>query len=106
MKQKQISTGLCDSRGNEIFIGDHLKIPTTINKYLHGDWAIYKVKQKGIIPIVGYIESEKGQVIPKGMMSCFLTDYYDRKLLLEISEILRLRPDINFICLKDWFAGT
>lgn len=87
-----IKTGLCDSTGREICIGDKVKIECDMNKELHGEYSIYRIEQKGIIPFLIYEKSQNGQIAPDGYMGCLLTDYYDSKLLFTVCDISRLTP--------------
>ena len=54
------ATGLCDSDGNMLFVGDRIRMVVTANKGLHGEWAEYEIEMRGIVPVIFYKWSEKG----------------------------------------------
>ena len=85
-------TGVSDSKGQPINIGNQIKQPTDINEDVHGSWVIYDVIAKGMIPFVKYSHSETGQPIPKGMGEMPLADFYDRKELCNTADINTLTP--------------
>ncbi len=92
MVDKKIDTGLCDSVGEAIHVGDLIKMIVTGNSDLHGEWAYYEVKQKGLTPILSYIKSDKGQIVPKGYLSMVLCDNYNMKNFLMCNDIGMLNP--------------
>tara|TARA_R110002094_G_scaffold129758_1_gene123510 strand:+ start:107 stop:442 length:336 start_codon:yes stop_codon:yes gene_type:complete len=85
-------TGLRDSNGAPIFVGDRLKTSVTCNEEKYGQWAMYRVVQRGIVPVLVYVESEKGQVLPQGMAGGVLSDQYDLKALMTCDSGDDLRP--------------
>lgn len=87
-----ISTGLKDSKGNMIHVGALIKKPCEINEEFHGAWAIYRVKLQGIVPILSYVRSEKGQQLPEGYLACVLSDEYDRKNFVFACDPSSLSP--------------
>lgn len=96
----KISTGLCDSDGKEIFVGDKI-IRTKINNEMHGDYVIYEVKQQGATPILTYFISEEGQVLPVGYTACILANEYDHKMFVFATDSLRLRPDSELLVMEE-----
>lgn len=78
----RIETGLIDSNGKVICIGDRVRVDVTCNTQLHGTWAIYEVKLRGIVPIISYVTSKKGDVLPLGYLACPLSDKYDQDMFL------------------------
>lgn len=99
-KKVKVSTGLCDSNGEEIFVGDLLKKPTSCNEDLHGSYALYEVKQQGLTPIISYVESETGEQLPRGYLAAPLSDEYDRKMFCFSKKPMNLRPDENVTIFK------
>jgi len=97
----KIETGLCDSNGDQIKIGDKLKQPVTINDGLHGKWAVYEVKQRGMTPIISYLYSEKGEILPAGYLASPLCDLYDGKMFCFARDVMTLRPSEDLIILKN-----
>ena len=85
-------TGLFDSDGRGILIGSIVRTQTTINTEFHGDWADYKVIQRGMTPVVSYLRSEKGEMLPEGYLSRALHTYYDAKLFLFSTKLDNIRP--------------
>ncbi|WP_158664777.1 YopX family protein [Bacillus mycoides] len=69
-------TGLKDSKGNEIYEGDILKVPS-INDHVHGNYSYKEVIYRNGTWIAQYIKSEKGQVVPRGYIAGHLIDCYD-----------------------------
>ena len=89
---ERIDTGLRDSDGANIYIGSKLRSKVTCNTEMHGEWAYYDVVQRGIIPVMRYTHSERGEVLPVGYLSCCLSDMYDGKMLMFAKNIGDLRP--------------
>ena len=85
-------TGLCDSNGKMICIGDKVRTVVTCNNEFHGEWAIYEVMQRGIVPVLMYVTSEKGDVLPRGYTGCALSDKYSQKLFLWASDLGSVTP--------------
>jgi hypothetical protein len=75
-----------------IRVGDLLRKPTECNEDFHGAWSIYRVKLRGIVPIIAYVESEKGKLLPEGYLAAPLSGEYDQKLFLFASDVSKLRP--------------
>jgi len=86
------ATGLYDSNGRAIHIGDKVKTEVTGNKDYHGEWAIYEVAVRGMVPVLMYVTSEKGDRFPKGYTGCALSDKYDAKRFLWGSDLVDVRP--------------
>ncbi len=85
-------TGLRDSNGAPIHIGDFVKKPVDCNHEVHGEWAIYEVRTQGVVPILSYVRSEKGQVLPEGYTGSVLSDEYDGKMFVFATDSTVLRP--------------
>lgn len=102
MLERGFPTGLCDSMGTEIKVGDKVKINVDCNVDLHGEWAIYEIKLRGIVPVISYLVSEKGQILPVGYTGRPLSDLYDQKIFLWVDDLKRLRPvDEDVVIVKD-----
>ncbi|MEZ6068293.1 MAG: hypothetical protein R3B90_21845 [Planctomycetaceae bacterium] len=85
-------TGLFDDHGRPICVGAFVKKPVTCNTDLHGEWAVYQVVLRGIVPILSYMRSQTGRKLPVGYIAAPLSDEYDQKLLLFVSDMKDLRP--------------
>lgn len=94
------STGLCDSHGVELYVGDIVRKPVDANTEVHGDWALYRIVQQGLTPLLLYVRSEKGQVLPEGYTGCVLADLYNPKMFCFATDPLSLRP-VDDIFLED-----
>lgn len=95
-----LPTGLSDALGNEIHVGDILRKPVTANEDVHGDWALYRVKQQGIVPVLSYVRSEKGAILPEGILASPLSDEYDRKLFVFARAVRSIRPLAHIVVLS------
>jgi len=94
-------TGLCDTNGRMICIGDRVRLPVTYNKEVHGEWAIYEVALRATIPILLYLRSEKGEVLPGGYMATRLSDSYHSKMFLFATDITKLRPMDDLVVVEE-----
>jgi hypothetical protein len=97
----KVSTGLCDSEGTEMFVGDMVKVPVTCNEDFHGSYSIYEIKQQGLTPVFSYVRSEKGEMLPKGYAGAVLAEWYDTKMFLMAEDSLALRPTDDFVVVKE-----
>lgn len=79
-----LPTGLPDKHGEELWQGDIVKMPVTVNQEFHGDYALYEIIRVHGQWIISYLRSEKGALLPRGYLRAFLlTEYdYDTKLFL------------------------
>ena len=100
MSEKQC-TRLCDSNGNVLYSGDKIKRPTNCNQEVHGDWTVCEIVLQGSVPVLSYLYSEKGKILPEGTTRSFLSDEYDQKLLLWATDISKLRPTNTLVRLSD-----
>jgi len=89
--------GLCDSAGNQFKVGSIVRANTDINKNMHGNWVDYEITLQGITPIMSYLRSEKGEVLPKGYTACCLSDFYDMKMFVFAKDSMSLRPNDNLL---------
>ena len=85
--------GLCDSGGTEFKVGSVVRRRAEINKEVHGDWVDYEITLQGTTPLMAYLRSEKGEVLPKGYTACCLSDVYDMKMFVFAKDSMSLRPD-------------
>jgi hypothetical protein len=97
-------TGLCDSSGQAIRVGDLIKKPVDCNEEFHGSWAIYEVRLQGITPLIVYIRSEKGILLPEGYLAAPLADEYDQKMFCFAKDSTKLNPidDIKVISREEF----
>lgn len=86
-------TGLRDSSGRMICVGDKVRTVVTCNTDFHGEWAIYEVSVRGMIPVLMYVTSEKGDKLPRGYTGCPLSDKYDAKMFLWANNLDDVQPD-------------
>lgn len=93
----RVETGLCDDNGKMICVGDRVRKMVDNNTEFHGDWAIYEVRLRGIVPILSYVISERGQKLQVGYVASPLSDEYDRKLFLFASDLSDLRPKESLV---------
>lgn len=89
---KRQETGLSDSHGVMICVGDFVQIEVTCNTDFHGRWAIYEVCLRGMTPVLAYSTSEKGDQLPKGYTGCVLADKYDLKMFMWALDLSDIRP--------------
>ncbi|QDT26823.1 hypothetical protein Enr10x_21330 [Gimesia panareensis] len=85
-------TGLCDINGKHIHVGDLVKLNTVFNPEVHGDYSIYRIEMRGMVPVMIYQRSQKGQALPKGYNGTLLSSYYDLKMLLFATHLSDVRP--------------
>lgn len=95
-----MSTGLMDSHGVEIFIGDQIKKPVDCNQDVHGQWVIFKVIQRGLTPVLIYERSASGYVMPKGMSGGPLCDEYEVEEFCLAEELHSIRPACDLMVLS------
>lgn len=88
----KLSTGLCDSKGTEIFVGDYVIRNVRINHDVHGQCCLFRIEQRGLTPVLSYVESQTGQKLPEGYTASVLCDAYDQKMFLFCLESRDLRP--------------
>src|ERR1035437_5576560 len=85
-------TGLRDSNGVTIHVGDYVQRQVTGNVEIHGEWTIQLVETRGIVPILSYVKSEKGPILPEGYTAGLLSHLYDQDMLVFINDVTTLRP--------------
>lgn len=90
--------GLCDSNGIEFRVGSIVR-GSPVND-IHGSWVEYEVLLMGVIPLLIYIRSEKGQVLPKGYSGCPLSNFYDIESFMHSENSTNLRPDEDLFIQK------
>lgn len=89
--------GICDSKGIEFRVGSIVRRNTEINFEVHGNWVDYRVILQGTTPLLSYLKSEKGQVLPIGYTACCLCNEYDYKMFVFATDLKTLRPDSELI---------
>lgn len=94
---KGTAVGVCDSNGAPICIGDTLRRDIHDND-MHGDWVEYTVELRGLTPVLFYLRSQKGQVLPVGYTGGILANDYDNKMFLWSDALCMLEPsDTNLV---------
>lgn len=92
MKSDLQRTGLCDSKGKEICVGDIVRHHTTFNVDVHGKWVDYQVKLRGLTPVLMYHRSQLGAILPVAYTGQALHQFYDAKMFLFHTDLSALRP--------------
>jgi hypothetical protein len=77
--------GLCDSNGVEFKSGSVVR-SGTCNEDFHGCWVDYEIKLQGTTPLMVYLRSEKGILLP---------NFYDVEMFVFAKDSMSLRPDEN-----------
>ena len=93
-------TGLRDSEGVMIHVGQTVRQKGTCNTDMHGNWALYKIITRGMVPVMSYLYSENGDVLPEGYLACLLSDKYDRKIFLFATDLDNMRPIEDLIIVE------
>ena len=94
-------TGLYDSNGREIKIGDLVQKPVTCGTRLHGEWSRMRVACQGVVPILLYEISQTGAQLPFGYLACPLSGEYDVKTLLWAKDLSRVLPEESLVVVDD-----
>lgn len=89
---KGTPTGLYDTAGNHILVGSVVKRRSSSPEY-HGEWVYHEVKLQGLTPILSYLKSDKGQVIPKGHSVGILAHSYDHQSFVFADDLSGLKPE-------------
>ena len=93
--------GLCDSSGLELKLGSVVRRKSEINKEMHGEWVDYEVTLQGTVPLLTYLRSQKGDVLPKGYTASCLSDFYNLKMFVFSKKSLNLRPEEDFFIIDE-----
>jgi len=95
------ATGFQDERGSDIRIGDVLRRYVEAGTEIepgHGTWMDFRVVARGVVPVLVYLKSEKGQVVAAGSLRMLLSeDFEQRMLLFTGEESLRVSSDMRGI---------
>lgn len=92
---------LYDSGGTLIKLNDYIKLevmPFVDDQ--HGEFSYYKVKLSHGIPIISYVCSDKGYILPPGYTGRILSDLYDPKSII-FGGCKKPQPDIDEIFVID-----
>lgn len=84
----KINTGLRDSGGDSIHIGDVLRIDVASPVY--GDWLAFRVEARGMTP-VGVCVAAANASISEGSLSFCLADLYPEQQFFH-GDLSELRP--------------
>lgn len=87
-------TGLHDSNGRMIHVGEEVRMTIIggADFVFHGNWIIFRIDTRGMIPVLRYQRSENGQLLPHGFIESLLTDHYKGPLLQLATKLDALRP--------------
>jgi hypothetical protein len=96
-----VVTGLCDSHGTPIVIGDLVRKNTDCNQDLHGEWTDYRVSLRGMVPVLLYVRSQKGQILPGGYTGKPLSECYDPKNFMFVIDVGSLRPREALVIIQE-----
>lgn len=99
-------TGLRDSNGKMICIGDLVRIETECNEEFHGKWTVFEVVLRGAVPALLYVESETGKKLPRGYIGCPLSDKYSQKMLLWATDLGDLKPESDMFVVDEVPNGS
>lgn len=97
--------GLCDSNGVEFKSGSIVR-GVTVNEDVHGSWVDYEIVLQGTTPVMIYLKSEKGEVLPKGYTGCPLSNFYDVEVFVFSKNPMSLRPDEDLFIQNDTVNGV
>ena len=97
---------LCDSEQVEFRVGDKVRHFDSINKDMHGEWVDYEVKMQGSVPILLYLQSESGRVLPKGGTGGPLSNIYDSKEFIFAKHPVTLLPDERWVIQRNNIQDT
>lgn len=88
--------GLCDTNGVEFRVGCIVR-SECINQDIHGTWVDYEITLQGVIPILSYLRSEKGEILKVGGTACCLSDIYDNEQFVFAKDAMSLRPEDKYL---------
>ncbi|MGI9902458.1 hypothetical protein KK159_12140 [Bacillus velezensis] len=92
-------TELKDKNGKLVYGGSVFKVPVSINRQIHGSYAIYEVVQRNGIWIQQFLRSEKG-FRARGYMAGLLIDNFENEresLLFDGKFLESFVPEIEVI---------
>ncbi|NMV98012.1 YopX family protein [Bacillus velezensis] len=92
-------TELKDKNGKLVYDGSVFKMPVSINRQIHGSYAIYEVVQRNGIWIQQFLKSEKG-FRARGYMAGLLIDNFENEkesLLFDGKFLESFVPEIEVI---------
>ena len=101
MSKSNKPLGVADTDGNPISKGCYIKMATT-NQEMHGDNVYYIVDIRGGFPVLSYVMSDKGYILPPDYTGCFLTDFYEPKQVIwRWGDTLPIPDDDLYVITKD-----
>jgi len=87
-----LQTGFVDTDGKFVYVGDIVRIPVDTNSEFHGEWSEWVVELRNTVPVLVYLRSEHGNLMPRGYLVRYLAEQYDRESVFYSKSTAAVRP--------------